>query len=725
MNVAQSKNKVYCACTNAIFYLNKSENSFHKLSKLNVLSDVQISTIAYNEADDILIVGYKNGNIDIVSSTGTLNVTDIKTKQSNSSKNINSILFFDNKAFLSTDFCIAVLDYKKGVFLDSYMLGTNSGFYVIHNISVDTVSRILYTATNNGVFMAKYDGTDLADFNSWTQLASFGKKDYSKLCFFDGKLLVHSFDTAKARSVDSLFIYENSKKTVFKKQYVQLSNITAQENNLCITSHSIIDIYRKDSSQTQGLELFKTADSSKVSTDPFGAIFSDVAIDENDGTLWISDGTKGLLHSTDFKAITPSSPARDDVSDIAYTNNTLFVTHGIPYTYRWSQPSFLFFDYNQWYSTINWATSDDMRITVVPGEDFHYFIGTTSRGIYEGDSWWNYSSNTLLSGWSPVQGLKADSKKNIYIATLNVNFPLYCYTSDKKWVKWTYPQMPANYLGVNGITLIIDSLDRKWIGTSNEVLVFNDNNTIGDVSDDSVKVIPILDNAGNNFSVVVTALAVDKSNVLWIGTANGLAYYPNVKGVFYDSAPLMSRTKVTNNGVVDYLLGTEQINSIEIDAANRKWVGTNSGLYLLDASGSKVLQHFTSDNSPLPSNSITSLKVIPEKSLIMIGTYYGLVSYNMGIKVANQDLHTISIYPNPVKPDYTGLITIEGLMENTMVRIMNVSGAIVYETMSNGGTAFWDGTNLSGNKVASGVYIVSSSSSDNSQQQISKIFVVR
>jgi hypothetical protein len=224
-------------------------------------------------------------------------------------------------------------------------------------------------------------------------------------------------------------------------------------------------------------------------------------------------------------------------------------------------------------------------------------------------------------------------------------------------------------------------------------------------------------------------MAEDKNGYIWLGTDKGILVYYRPWAIFSEQHPVASRIKIPRNdgtNFIDYLLEKEKISAIAVDGANRKWIGTeDSGVYLVSEDGLKTYQTFNIKNSPLPSNTITSLAITPHTGEVFIGTAKGIVSYKARATEGNEEFSKVYAYPNPVREDYSGEITITGLVQNSIVKITTVSGKLVHETISLGGVAYWDGTNFSGNKVKSGVYIVYVSSTDGSQSAVAKVLIIR
>lgn len=165
-----------------------------------------------------------------------------------------------------------------------------------------------------------------------------------------------------------------------------------------------------------------------------------------------------------------------------------------------------------------------------------------------------------------------------------------------------------------------------------------------------------------------------------------------------------------------------------VDASNRKWIGTNdSGVYLVSENGDEIISNFNVSNSPLSTNTITAVYADPNSNSVFFATLEGLFEYSSGTSPARPDYSDVYAYPNPVEPGYTGWITIKGLMDSSLVKIMDSGMHLVYQTTSQGGMALWDGCTLNGARVKSGVYYVLASTSDDTSTEgdvVAKILVV-
>jgi hypothetical protein len=256
--------------------------------------------------------------------------------------------------------------------------------------------------------------------------------------------------------------------------------------------------------------------------------------------------------------------------------------------------------------------------------------------------------------------------------------------------------------------------------------VLDDNRTPSNFTDDRSVSMLITDSDDNVFSYVYS-LAEDLDGNIWIGTDKGPLIYYNPERIF-DGGLKAYRIKIPRNdgtGLADFMLGTETITSIAVDGANRKWLGTSSsGAYLLSSDGYKVISNMNEDNSPLFSNSIASVAVDNNSGNVWFATSKGIISFRSNATTGQESFAKVYAFPNPVREDYSGNVTIAGLLRNTEIKITDISGNLVYKTISDGGEATWDLTTYNGKRVATGVYIVFCSSSDGAQSCTTKILVI-
>jgi hypothetical protein len=242
------------------------------------------------------------------------------------------------------------------------------------------------------------------------------------------------------------------------------------------------------------------------------------------------------------------------------------------------------------------------------------------------------------------------------------------------------------------------------------IIVFTDNGTITQTSDDQSKLLTSATGNGAIPGNKVYSIAEDNDGEIWIGTDEGVAVFYSPENVFTNYNYDAQRILIPRNdgtGLADILLEFETITAIAVDGANNKWIGTDrSGVFQLSPDGQKELNHFTEQNSPLFSNNISSIAINHKTGEVFFGTAKGIISYKSEATGGSETIVDAYAYPNPVSSGYTGPIAIIGLPENADFKITDINGRLVYNGYAQGGQAIWYGTNHEGRRVQSGVYLV-------------------
>jgi len=293
------------------------------------------------------------------------------------------------------------------------------------------------------------------------------------------------------------------------------------------------------------------------------------------------------------------------------------------------------------------------------------------------------------------------------------------------WISFNYDELISNKIIGD---IIITKQNNKWVilPVGNGLFVFDNNGTIENENDDLFKKLSVVDENGKIISNNIYSIAEDLDGDIWVGTNQGIVVYYIPENVFDDPNFYAQRIILTIGDVTQYLLSTETITSIAVDGANRKWLGTqSSGVYLVSEDGTEEINHFTSENSPLISDKIFDIGINHETGEVFFATDKGLVSYRGSATMGSDEFKDVYVYPNPVREDYEGEITIRGLVSDVNVKITDISGNIVYETTAEGGQAIWDGKNFSGRRVSTGVYLVFCSNDDGSKTHITKLLFIK
>jgi hypothetical protein len=333
-----------------------------------------------------------------------------------------------------------------------------------------------------------------------------------------------------------------------------------------------------------------------------------------------------------------------------------------------------------------------------------------------------------------LYGMAFDQTGNLWIQNPYVtNNSIVVRKSNGEWISLFYQDI--YHITTNPRAFIVDRYNNKWSATSRGatyLFVFNEGSAaIENTVAHRTKFVPansFFDQDGQRIDKLTQfyCLAEDRNGNIWVGTDIGLFVIYNSPNIF-DRDIIFNKIKVPKNdgtNEANILLENTIIQDIKVDGANRKWIATNSGLYVVGANGLETYHYFTSENSPLPSDNVLSLAIDQITGKVFVGTDKGLVSYTGEATEGARDYSNVYTYPNPVRPDYDGPITVACLKENSTVKITDVKGNLINQGVSLGGQYIWNGKNNNKERVATGVYLVFGSSEDGLEGVVSKIMVV-
>jgi ligand-binding sensor domain-containing protein len=749
ISVTEGNNIVYCATPYAAFSYNTTDNSIERITKVNKLSDIGVSCIKFHKALNVLVVCYNNGNIDIVGNNITTNISDIKNSTFPGNKSINNILFIGNTAYLSCGFGIVVLDLQSQEIEDTYYIGPNGSHIPVFDITTDGIN--LYAATNTGIFAADLSSPDLSDYQFWQQdtLLRHINSEYNHIIYFNNKLFANM--TIGTYSTDTLFVKSNGSWNYFNSAYsANKQALHVFNNRLAIVNEYGIDVFDTSLTLLQRIWTYNLG-----SENP-----SDVYIDQNN-VFWIADQQLGLVKYVNSTAVSiqPNGPSTSNVINMSVAGSNLWVAPG-GLTPNWDNE----YNKNGLFSFINgeWATYnssnipaldtiyDVVQVCVNPSNPSDVFAATWSRGLLEFNNQtlstiYSESNSTLLGNGGTginyrlrVGGICFDANGNMWVSNSGVapnsngNTALNVRKADGTWkaIAITCPQV--NAANAEG-DIVIDQSNQIWMVlprglNSIGLLVFNDNGTIDNTSDDQMITLSNATGNGALASNNVYSIAIDQGGEIWVGTDAGISVFYNPGNVFVQGSNFDSQQILVNEGgFIQPLLASQIVTAIAVDGANRKWIGTqNAGLYLMSADGTQQLLYFNTDNSPLFSNTINSIAIDQSTGEVFIGTDQGIESYKGTATQGptNSFSDTVLVYPNPVPSGYNGTIAIKGLAQNADVSITDISGTLVFSTLAEGGQAIWNGKNFEGDRAQTGVYLVFCASSDGTKRLVSKILLI-
>ena len=723
--------KVYILVSGALYSYNKSDEEVRLYDKINTLSDIDITHIAYSKDIKALVIIYSNANIDILYDNEEIyNLSDFKNKTL-PDKKINGIDIQGATAYLSTVFGVVEIDLEELEFKNTYTTGLNS-------YSTHLFNGILYCGTDEGLYCCNTD-KNLLDKNDWEKINNYKTE---ALCELDGTLYclikmygIYTYNTEKRGLLPVVYnqgeryvnIYSNGKEII----------ASAPNNTTIISSPHDVSVYKNSGS-------------------------SFVLKDGND--LWDCKGYKGVVKSVVKEdsivgistPLVPNSPVRNYCEFMHFATDDKLLVAGGNINYfdiTFYDGTLMEYDYrkNVWTNLPEEIIKQTTGIPYLnicsidedPTEPGHYFASSFGYGIYEfrdGQFIKHYSMHnspleTVVPGinrYVRVTRVKFDSEGNLWCINTGMKNIIKILQKDGTWTELYYKaidELPTM------VEPIVDSRGWLWMTSLQGdpgVFCAKMNDTPFDTSDDESKVWlnKFTNQDGISYDIYqVYALAEDKNGQMWVGTNTGLFVIDNPKTFFTTNT--FKQIKVPRNdgtGLADYLLSGTYIKSIKVDGANRKWIGTNdNGIYLVSADGLETIHHFTTENSPLPSDNIVSIAINHKSGEVFIGTNKGMASFKSDATRPQETLDEKNIYayPNPARADYNGNISIVGLTHDCNVKIVDAAGFLINEGVSNGGQYSWNGRNQRGEKVSSGVYYVLTYDSNGNEGVATKILITR
>ncbi len=729
-SITATKDKVYCGSNSGLFSFEVDDGSIERISRINGLSDVEVKIVKHNASKNITVVAYNNANIDLIDhqTNQIYNVPDVFMKSIIGSKSINQICFYENKVYMACSFGIVVLDIDKKQIVDSYQnLGPNGT--QLEFLAINIYNNLIVASALNGIYAVSLDAPNLNDFNFWKLIKPSTKSGLSAL--YKSKLYILVDSVLKV--FDGMTFQDYLPTVGLQIVNIQLSAFEGAGTDLLILTPDFILAENGSGTPSKLMHNFRR----DAVYDKRGYI---CMVDNNYG-LTIDNKKTGQL---DY--VIPNGPVSKTFGKMLYENGKLWVAAGSvndrwdPLMYNGNK--FFHFQDNSWF---NFRESDYPMLAGM--SDFidakknpygsEVYLSSFGGGIIEMNGnvmvkKYDESNSTLQrlsvadTTYKPLLsgGMDFDNNGNLWVSNFGVNKPLSVKTNSG-WFSFNIGTIAGgNELG----WLTCDDYNNKWVLSLKDkgILVYNDNGTPSNVNDDKFKMLTKEVGQGELPSNTVLCVTKDLRGEMWIGTSQGLAILSNPSILFNtDEENFDARQIIIKVGTnYEVFLGKEQINCIKVDAANRKWIGTPNGAWLVSEDGYKVIKNFTTVNSPLLSNNVMEIGINEATGEVFFGTEKGIISYMGDASAGIDDFSKVEIFPNPVRPDFTGSVSIRGLIEKSTVKITDISGKLVYETISNGGFASWDGRNFNGKRVSTGVYLIFAASKDGEKSHVGKILFI-
>lgn len=726
--------KIYVLSDGGLYSYDYEDMDVVTYDKSGVLSDNGIFDISYCSEEKTLVIVYNNGNIDLLYDDGSVyNMTDFKNKTAGD-KTINDIYVNGKNMYMSTNYGLLIVDIAECIFSKTYTLD-----YGINSVAVD--GNFIYAATDNGVYKGN-TADNLQDKSKWSVIT---KNAIDKFIDFNGKL--YSLTSSGVFSIDkSTFAMTNISK--FSAKYWSICN-----DMLLLSDASSLYSVGTDGKMT-------LLDGKGIRTADYAG-----------NTYWCACGTDGLKgmslkdgkFTENVSSVIPDSPMRNYSYFLRMTPENRLLVAGGSFNYngqsfpgtlmKYENQSWTCFDEETPIATVGKSLYVNVTdIAQHPNDSEHHFAGSASDGIFEFKDYkmvnhYDYRNSPLQSilpsssrpnAYVWITGLEYDKDGNLWMLNNQTDTIVRILKSDGKWAALYYSEI-KDIPTLDQV--LFDNRGWAWINcrrTTNNpvnyagVFCVDTKGTLENTADDSRKFITRFSNQdGVAYSPdLFNCIAEDLDGNIWFGTDKGPFVTYSPEDVF-DNGFYFTQVKIPRNdgtNLADYLLSDVNITCITIDGGNRKWMGTSgNGVYLLSSDGIEMIEHFTTENSPLISDNIESIAIDGSTGEVFFGTDAGLVSY-LGTATdpaGSLSDDNIKVYPNPVRPEYTGRIYITGLMRDTDVKIVSASGYLVNSGTSVGGEYTWDGKNKGGKRVASGVYYVLAADAEGNSGAVAKILVIR
>jgi hypothetical protein len=754
LTVCYGQNQIFCAGASGLFSYNLGDNSIERYNKTTGLSDIGITVARFNSSVNALLIGYSDGNMDIIQNRQIVNIPDLKNAVIEGNKTINNISFYSNLAYVSFGEGIMVVDMNQDIILANYIIGPGGTALGVYNVAI--YNDTIFAATAMGVYKIAINDPNPQNYADWVQVKKplpYGKGVIFNAITVCGGKLYASYSNQLSKNIyksDTIYTYYNGQWSYFTPEVGA---------NIKIDTNGTDDVYAMETGYANnayyfqycglyGVYIFDTNGNRVNLIDNYSfnntVKANDIYMD-NQMNYWVADNFFGMVYVTpnSSQSIIPSGPFSNQVFSLSVAGNSLWFTRG-GYT---DAPDFNPPVVSQFYDGIWYQVSPEPSLGITdicccaidPNNPRHAFCGSWDYGVVEylndqvvriynqnNGIPTTYRSNGTLCR---IAGMAFDSLGNLWI-TNDLAFSQYLAVkkaSDTNFTAFDFSAFTQIPQGSSAVQILVTQSQAKWILVPGYgILVYQDNGTFAQPNSSNTIVINGATHNGALPSLNVYSIAQDINGSIWVGNDVQIAVFSNPANVLdnqgdWDSQPVY----VTQTGYTQYLMQNQTVVSLAIDGANRKWIGTlGGGTFLMSPDGTQQIYNFTSSNSPLFSNNVLNLGIDQTNGDVFFGTDQGVVSFRGTATQGASAFGSVYSFPDPVPHGYDGPIAITGLANNADVKIATVTGELVYHTVALGGQAIWYGNNFNGERVQTGVYLIFCASPDGTQTAVSKLLFI-
>jgi ligand-binding sensor domain-containing protein len=673
--------QIYVAAANQIIQIDANRQTTY-LNTTTGLHATGIHKIAWHPIENQLVIAYKNSRLDIIKGDQVTLIDDIQSSNLYSDKTINDLIVYNNNAYLSCNFGIVVIDLLKKEIKSTIFPNNNRQNVKVFQTIV--YQNKLFALTENGIW-----STTLVQNNSWIVENTMGVSGIKNMFVFKNQLYFNNQQKIYAyqSNIASYQIFTGTIEAIAVDEERILAGITYQNKGTLIQFNN---------NQTNTVLV-----DSAVLIHPVGIL-------KDGNTIWVADFGKGLYEKNEQSKWTAlGGPLSSAYGSNAFSNHQLLMSYGT------NKIGISSLNEKGW---SNFTQIQNLKINYVEAVSIDPIDQSWWMGM--GDQLIHYDPNKkIVEGILPNTSMGAiksiQQKTDGQIVLLKEGFGIVA----KEAGKWNSYPMQTGFSSANLKKILVAKNDLSWIiGPKQQgILLFQKQNNQA-----IWRQLNTGKGSGNLPSMEVTAIAEDKDGSIWVGTDNGIAIFQcNTINEACDAyLPI-----VQSNGFNGYLFQRETIHSISIDGANRKWIGTNNGAWLISKDGAEVLQHFTTENSPLPDNTVLSIGIEPTDGDVFFFTKNEIISYKGEATEPALTQSAIKIFPNPVAPNYNGPIVIKNLVNNALVKITDINGQLMMQTRALGGQAVWNGMDQYQRKVASGIYLIFARDDMGNEKAVGKILI--